>query len=413
MDDVTQTGDGLKEQLSLLLAYQEAHPDMGDGPEARDVGTMSFASYSTIATTGAQTLLNAARAEIGYCRWDDLQAGTRYGRWYGSLVGDSYYGASGVPFCMMFVSWCLKKVGAAAPGFPGAYCPWGVSTARNAGRAKRASQARAGDVVFFDWGGDGVSDHVGLVESNNTSRGTLTCVEGNTTGPDGRSGSVARKVRYYSNVVCCVTPTFATSSTTTKPSTPTTKPSTSTKPSTPAKPTKPATPATKPAEKPKPTVVPKEGPDEELTMPQRQGAVHRLYNPNDGDHLYTTDANEARSLASKGWKDEGALGVAPAGLTDVYRFVNASTGQHILTDDFAEAEALLRQGQNLSDGTRAGWQYEGVAFVARDGDGGPVRVHRLYREGAPHLLTADENEVKTLVAKGWKDEGVKFSLDQA
>ena len=166
-----------------------------------------------------------------------------------------------------------------------------------------------------------------------------------------------------------------------------------------------------PAPKPEPTPIAKKGPDEEVPMPIRQGDVRRLYNPNNGDHVYTTDPTEVAALLKAGMEDEGTLGVAPEGYGVLYRFANADTGQHLWTDDYVEAKDLLRRGENLSDGTRHGWQYEGEAMVVHEGDQGAVKMHRLYREGAPHLLTADRNEIDSLVADGWKDEGVKFSLD--
>lgn len=163
--------------------------------------------------------------------------------------------------------------------------------------------------------------------------------------------------------------------------------------------------------KPKPTVVPKEGPDEVINMAARQGDVTRLYNPSNGDHVYTTDRGEVKALVKAGYKSEGAIGVAPAGLADLHRLYNVDTGEHILTDDLAEVQSLLKQGKNLSDGTRAGWQYEGVAFIAYADDRGAEKIHRLYRKGGFHLLTSDPNEVAKLKADGWVDEGVKFSLD--
>jgi cell wall-associated NlpC family hydrolase len=42
-----------------------------------------------------------------------------------------------------------------------------------------------GDIVFFDWGGDGISDHVGIVESVDGEY--IHTIEGNT------SDSVARR----------------------------------------------------------------------------------------------------------------------------------------------------------------------------------------------------------------------------
>lgn len=163
--------------------------------------------------------------------------------------------------------------------------------------------------------------------------------------------------------------------------------------------------------KPKPTPVPKPGIDEVINMSARQGEVHRLNNPFNGDHVYTTDPGEVSALVKAGYTDEGVVGTAPRGLVDVHRLYNADTGEHLLTDDPSEATSLLAQGQNLSDGTKSGWQYEGVAFVAHADDKGPVKLHRLYRPDGFHLLTADGGEVASLTAKGWVDEGVRFSLD--
>ena len=44
-----------------------------------------------------------------------------------------------------------------------------------------------GDIIFFDWGGDGVPDHVGIVEK--TEGGTAYTVEGN-------SGDACRENSY-------------------------------------------------------------------------------------------------------------------------------------------------------------------------------------------------------------------------
>ena len=56
----------------------------------------------------AEDILNVARRELGYSRWDDPLPGTKYGRWYAVDHGE-YYGHSGVAFCAMFVSWVLNQ----------------------------------------------------------------------------------------------------------------------------------------------------------------------------------------------------------------------------------------------------------------------------------------------------------------
>lgn len=156
-------------------------------------------------------VLNKARGEIGYSRWNDPETGTKYGRYYAQLVGDKGFAANGVAYCAMFVTWVFRHVGQSFPGDPFAYCPYGVNAARSSGRAYSAKQAQPGDIVFFDWEGDGVSDHTGIVESNNGSY--LTCIEGNTS-LNGVSGVVARKTRAYSTVVCVCRPNYGTSSST-------------------------------------------------------------------------------------------------------------------------------------------------------------------------------------------------------
>lgn len=152
-------------------------------------------------------VLDIARGEIGYNRWADPKEGSKYGRWFAQLSGDSYYGTSGVPYCAMYVSWVFAQAGQSAPGLPGAYCPWIVDAGRNAGATVSTRNAQAGDIVLFDWGGDGVSDHVGIVEANNGSY--LTTIEGNTSsGNDSNGGKVQRRTRAYSTIVCIIRPPY-------------------------------------------------------------------------------------------------------------------------------------------------------------------------------------------------------------
>lgn len=167
----------------------------------------------------AMDVLSKARGEIGYSRWTDPQQGTKYGRYYAKLTGSSYYGQNGVPYCAMFVSWVFAQVGATCPGLPEAYCPYILSKARNAGAVLSSKQsAKPGDVILFDWGGDGVCDHVGIVEKNFGSY--VQTIEGNTSsgtsGSQSNGGVVARRTRSWGTVKAVVRPTYGGSS---KPST--------------------------------------------------------------------------------------------------------------------------------------------------------------------------------------------------
>lgn len=157
----------------------------------------------------ASDVLRIAAGEIGYSRWNDPETGTKYGRWYANKTGYTWYGANGVAYCAMFVSWVFDQAGQSAPGLPGAYCP--TMLAKGGTVSKR--NAQAGDIVYFDWGGDGVPDHVGIVEKNCGSY--IQTIEGNTSsgnsGSQGNGGGVYRRTRNWSVVRAIVRPSYGAS----------------------------------------------------------------------------------------------------------------------------------------------------------------------------------------------------------
>lgn len=159
--------------------------------------------------TSKQALSRAAK-ELGYCRFDDPKTGTKYGRWYAELTKSPYFGTNGVPFCAMGVSYIMDAVKQACAGLPTASVPTLYSGASRAGIIiLDKKKAIPGDIVIFDWANvAGPNDHVGFVEINYGNSGLQT-VEFNTTGPDGRSGSVARKVRSWDVVQCIVRPPWS------------------------------------------------------------------------------------------------------------------------------------------------------------------------------------------------------------
>jgi hypothetical protein len=153
-----------------------------------------------------EDLLAVERGELGYSRWDDPEPGTKYGRWYAEQTGEAWYGASGVPYCAMFQSWCLAVAGISAAGMPGAYTPYIQNGVHDAGMAHSAEDAQQGDLVLFDWDDEYENafdgpEHIGFVEYNNGDY--LTCIEGNT-----NDGEVARRYRPYGAVTVCWTPYY-------------------------------------------------------------------------------------------------------------------------------------------------------------------------------------------------------------
>lgn len=145
------------------------------------------------------------------------------------------------------------------------------------------------------------------------------------------------------------------------------------------------------------TVTIKDGDDLKEVYIEKGGAdVYRLYNPNNGDHMYTTSTSERNSLVSIGWKNEGVAWRSPDTGLVVYRMYNPNNGEHMFTISFNEASSMQA----------AGWIYEGVTFAsAREGK----PVYRLYNPNAGfHFFTTDKSERDSLVNVGWKSEGTAF-----
>ena len=145
--------------------------------------------------TQANKVLKVAQGELGYKEGRNNYS--KYGEWYGEA------GYSTAAWCAMFVSYCFSKAGYPLPaiqhakGF--AYCPYGVSYFKRIG--KLYQYPRRGDIVFFDWGKDGISDHVGLVlEVHNNN--TIKTIEGNTSIRNQSNGGMVM-IRRRHRSVCC------------------------------------------------------------------------------------------------------------------------------------------------------------------------------------------------------------------
>jgi hypothetical protein len=124
-----------------------------------------------------QQVISIAQSQLG--TREGTNNYTKYGVWYSSYVGSSVY--QHAAWCAMFVSWCGNQAGLSSDIFYyHAYCPSGVSWYQKKGEWKWKGYApKMGDIVYYDWNGDRVVDHVGLVESYNSSTGNITTIEGN------------------------------------------------------------------------------------------------------------------------------------------------------------------------------------------------------------------------------------------
>jgi hypothetical protein len=121
-----------------------------------------------------------------------------------------WFGADGVPWCSIFVSYCFR-VGAQVTlcaGFDGAgaapkgcaYVPTTAAWMRTTGQWVGRAAPLPGDVAIFDWEGSGEPDHIGIVEKA-LGGGKFQSIEGNTSlASDSNGGAVMRRVRLLSQV---------------------------------------------------------------------------------------------------------------------------------------------------------------------------------------------------------------------
>ena len=152
------------------------------------------ATMAGVTLTGVwpQDLVAIARTQVGY-KESSIDFGPKHG---GGISGYTRYGDwAGMPYdewCAMFCSFCLHYAGISEDQFPYASNQqrW-IEKLRKLDLYASSSvqDPRAGDLVFFDWDGDGTSDHVGIVSDVGGS--SFATIEGNSKG-----GAVTDSDRY-------------------------------------------------------------------------------------------------------------------------------------------------------------------------------------------------------------------------
>ena len=118
---------------------------------------------------GNGKIISVAAQQIGN------KGGRKFWSWYG------FHGR--VEWCACFVSWCADQCGYIQSGTIPKFAAVGngISWFKSHHQWQtRSYKPSAGDVIFFDWGGDGSPDHVGLVEKCDGR--TVYTIEGNSSG---------------------------------------------------------------------------------------------------------------------------------------------------------------------------------------------------------------------------------------
>ncbi|WP_303727457.1 hypothetical protein [Denitrobacterium detoxificans] len=123
-------------------------------------------------------------------------------------------------------------------------------------------------------------------------------------------------------------------------------------------------------------------------------ALHRLYNPNSGEHFYTADPHEAAEVEAAGWTYEGIGWTAPtSSSTPVYRLYDAVAGEHFYTTSETDRDAYIAAGCND----------EGIGWYSDDAHGVEVlcQVNPNADVGAFNY-TVSQTENDYLLSVGWR-----------
>ncbi len=127
-------------------------------------------------------------------------------------------------------------------------------------------------------------------------------------------------------------------------------------------------------------------------------SMHRLYNPNSGEHFYTYSTPEKDALVKLGWKFEGTGWIAPRkSNTPVYRLYNPNAGDHHYTTDANERKGLIGLG----------WKDEGIGWYSDDEKSVPIfREYNRNAKTGSHNYTSSVEEHLGLMKMSWNGEGI-------
>ena len=125
-----------------------------------------------------EAFVNKAVAELG-TKPDDSGV-TKYGQWYQDNV-DGSQKFNTAAWCAMFLSWCANQAGVSKStvGYYAACSYWQDQffVANGTWHAASGYTPARGDLIFFDYTGDGKANHNGVVESVSDTQ--VVAIEGN------------------------------------------------------------------------------------------------------------------------------------------------------------------------------------------------------------------------------------------
>ena len=149
-------------------------------------------------------LLNLARKELGVREYPPNSNKVKYNTaYYGQVVS-----GSNLAWCAVFVWWLFRECGMSELYYGGkktAYVPALISWARREGLVVKTP--RPGDLICFDFNGNGTADHIGICESFDGSQ--VTTIDGNTgVGNEANGGAVMRRKRAKRYIAAVIRPKY-------------------------------------------------------------------------------------------------------------------------------------------------------------------------------------------------------------
>lgn len=177
----------------LLASYKGVYNVLCAAKSVKEASDAVLTRFECPADCGAA--VKAARASYGqkyYDKYKDMEVkevgerqrvidlanaqganagGRKYWSWWGYQTR--------VPWCQIFVSWIMANAGIPLVTY-GKYenCQYAIDKMKEKGIwHPNGYRPKPGDIVYYDWGGDGTSDHVGIVVK--VSGDAITVREGN------------------------------------------------------------------------------------------------------------------------------------------------------------------------------------------------------------------------------------------
>lgn len=150
---------GLEEHVHSIACYSDPEADLETEKDWK-------ATFAHVNLTGIweQDVISIAQTQLGYTEStrnyvvsedNSIYGYTRYGDWYGIPYGD---------WCAMYASFCLKYAGVENMPLDSVVRSWVESlTVLQLYHKAEVYEPKPGNLIFFDWDHNGLSDHVGLV----------------------------------------------------------------------------------------------------------------------------------------------------------------------------------------------------------------------------------------------------------